>query len=179
MAEHPWSLPVTRHEVPETGRHFELVADEQTRKAVAALAGVRAVSRLSASFEVVPHGRDGLRVTGRVCAGVEQSCVVTLEPIENEIDETVRLVFAPNVAPPFADDEGGEVVVADNDDSPEPLIGGGIDLGAIATEFLILGIDPYPRKPDAAFAPPVVDDDTANPFSALAALKPRLGRDEG
>ena len=26
------------------------------------------------------------------------------------------------------------------------LVGGTVDLGAIATEFLILGLDPYPRK---------------------------------
>ena len=29
----------------------------------------------------------------------------------------------------------------------EPLIDGKVDLGALATEFLILGLDPYPRKP--------------------------------
>ncbi len=41
------------------------------------------------------------------------------------------------------------------DEPPEPLVGGTVDLGAIATEFLILGIDPYPRKPGAEFdAPP-------------------------
>jgi uncharacterized metal-binding protein YceD (DUF177 family) len=178
MAENLWRVPVARREVPETGRRFELVADERTCKAVAELAGLRAVSRLSASFEVTQHGRDGLRVAGRVCACVGQSCVVTLEPIENEIDEPVVLVFAPDVALPSAD-VGGEVVVADNDDEPEPLIDGIVDLGAIATEFLILGVDPYPRKAGATFTPLAAGDDTANPFSALAALKSRLGRDEG
>ena len=34
---------------------------------------------------------------------------------------------------------------------PEPLHDGAVDLGAVATEFLLLGIDPYPRKPDAVF----------------------------
>ena len=33
-----------------------------------------------------------------------------------------------------------------------------VDLGAVATEFLLLGIDPYPRKPGAVFeAPPAGD----------------------
>jgi len=45
------------------------------------------------------------------------------------------------------------------------------DLGAVATEFLMLGIDPYPRKPWAEFAAPKVDSDGAHPFAALAALK--------
>ena len=40
------------------------------------------------------------------------------------------------------------------DEEPEPLIGNSVDLGLLATEFLILGVDPYPRKPDAAFEAP-------------------------
>ena len=49
---------------------------------------------------------------------------------------------------------------------------GAVDLGAIATEFLLLGIDPYPRKPGAVFDAPVAEDDpSSHPFAALAALK--------
>ena len=33
--------------------------------------------------------------TGRVRARVGQTCVVTLEPIESEIDEPIDLIFAP------------------------------------------------------------------------------------
>ncbi len=47
-----------------------------------------------------------------------------------------------------------EAARAASDDDAEPLIGGVIDLGALATEFLILGLDPYPRKPGAVFQPP-------------------------
>ena len=56
-------------------------------------------------------------------------------------------------------------------DGPEPLTGGVIDLGVIATEFLILAIDPYPRKPGAVFEAPDAPDDSDQPFAALAALK--------
>jgi hypothetical protein len=54
---------------------------------------------------------------------------------------------------------------------PEPLVGGKVDLGAIATEFLILGLDPYPRKPGAVFDPPPEDRASDSPFAALAKLK--------
>ena len=58
------------------------------------------------------------------------------------------------------------------EDGPEPLLDGRIDLGAIATEFLVLGIDPHPRKQGAVFEPPAIEDDRAeHPFAALAALK--------
>ena len=53
---------------------------------------------------------------------------------------------------------------------PEPLIGGVVDLGALATEFLLLGLDPYPRKPGAVFEPPRDLKPDAGPFAALAKL---------
>ena len=57
-------------------------------------------------------------------------------------------------------------------DPPEPIEGGVIDLGRLATDALLLGIDPYPRKPDAVFdhetTPP---DPKDHPFAALQALK--------
>ena len=165
----PWSVPLALSEVPEGGRHLDLVADRQTRTAVAEQAGLDALPRLQASFDVAPHGRGGLRVVGRVSASVGQTCVVTLEPIENEIDEAIDLVFAPGDASPII---GAEVDLSVADAS-EALIGGGIDLGEIATEFLILGLDPYPRKPDAIFQSPTAGEDSANPFAALAALKKR------
>jgi uncharacterized metal-binding protein YceD (DUF177 family) len=172
-AKRPWSVPLAVSEVPETGRHIDLVADEATRAALARLAGLTDLPRLAASFDVAPHGRGGLLVVGRVSATVEQTCVVTLEPIENDIDEAIELVFAPASALPPAL-AGGEVEVP-VEDAPEPLVGGQIDLGAIATEFLILAIDPYPRKPDAVFQPPPGGDDSAHPFAALAALKGERG----
>jgi len=168
----PWSVPVAVRDVPETGRHFDLVADESTRAAVASAIGLSALPRLTASLDVSRQGRDGLHVVGRVSATVGQTCVVTLEPIENEIDEVVELAFAP--APDESDESAGHSKVAD-DDAPEPLVGGMVDLGGVATEFLSLGIDPYPRKAGVEFAAPAVEDDTPHPFAALAALKKGQG----
>ena len=114
-------------------------------------------------------------MVGRVSATVGQICVVTLEPLENEIDESIDLVFMPARAFPLV---GGAEVEVPAVDVPEELVGGGIDLGAIATEFLILGLDPYPRKPDATFQGSPVGDDAAHPFAPLAALKKGQGGDK-
>ena len=60
----------------------------------------------------------------------------------------------------------------DGGDPPEPLVHGRIDLGALAIEFLVLGINPYPRKSDVVFEPPAVaSDPQEHPFSALKSLK--------
>jgi hypothetical protein len=113
-----------------------------------------------------------------VSATVGQLCVVTLDPIESEVEEMVDLVFAP-AAPAVGDASVREALNVEADDTPEPLLGDTVDLGAIATEFLILGIDLYPRKPDAVFQAPPIEDETEHPFAALATLRRgQGGRDE-
>ena len=168
-ARTPWSCPVRRDDVPETGLHLDLVADEATRTALAAVANVRGLPSLTATFDVARQG-GGLKVTGEVAATVEQTCVVTLEPMTSELREPIELAFVP----PRADertDETEEELDPGAEDEPEPLVDGVADLAAAATEFLLLAIDPYPRKPGAVFEPPKVKDAGAHPFAALAALK--------
>jgi hypothetical protein len=177
LPERPWSAPVAADEVPDTGRHLELAADDRTRAAVAKLAGVPALPRLQATFDVNPYGRRGLHVVGRVSATVGQMCIVTLEPMETEVEEVIDIIFTPQAAAAVTKDDGdGSGVEIAAEDGPEPLVDGVVDLGALATEFLILGIDPYPRRPDAVFEPPAVGDDSGHPFAALAALKKGQGQ---
>jgi hypothetical protein len=57
------------------------------------------------------------------------------------------------------------------DDPGEPLVNGAADLGAVATDFFLLGIDPYPRKPGALFSGPPEDRAADSPFAALDRLK--------
>ncbi len=167
-SERPWSVPVRVEDVPETGLHLELTADEAVRAAAARMAGVVAIPRLQAVFDV-ERQEERLRVTGQVCATVRQTCVVTLEPLENLIEEPVRLDFAPG----GEDSEAEAAVELHAGEPPEPLVAGIADLGVVALEFVLLGIDPYPRKAGAAFAAPSAADAPASPFAALAALKER------
>jgi hypothetical protein len=170
----PWSVPVTIDEVPPAGRHFALEAAEATCAAIAKSANLRALSRLRATFDVTQHDPNGLHVVGRVWATVGQLCVVTLDPIDNEIEEMVDLLFVPGAAPAIEDAPGSVALDVASDDI-EPLLGDTIDLGAVAIEFLILGIDPYPRKPEAVFEAPPVEDKSEHPFAALAKLKTEQG----
>jgi uncharacterized metal-binding protein YceD (DUF177 family) len=157
-----WSVPVAVEDIPDTGLHIEIEAPAATRIALAEFAALRELPRLAAVFDLIHEG-EGVHVTGQVSAHVGQTCVVTLEPVESSIEEAVDLRFSPAATAPKLDEE------------PEPLVGGRVDLGAIATEFLLLSIDPYPRKADAKFIPPKREDDGAHPFAALETLKKRLG----
>jgi hypothetical protein len=164
--EQPWHVPVRLDDVPETGLHLHLVADDHIRAGLAALAGVLDVPRLEAAIDVARHG-SGLRATGRVTATVGQTCVVTLEPMQNQVDEVIDVVFTPASAGEFAD----QTAAFEAGDPPEALSDGTADIGALAAEFLLLGIDPYPRKPGAEFTPPREGSATTTPFAALSKLK--------
>jgi hypothetical protein len=168
-APSPWHVPVALDDVPEEGQHLDLAADAQTRAAVAQVAGLRDLPRLEASFDVSRHGR-GLHIVGRVSATAGQTCVVTLEPLANEVSEEIDLLFEP--PPAVAPDVEADAVERTVDGDAEPLLDGKVDLGALATEFLILGLDPYPRKPGAVFQPPADTSVDEGPFAAL-----KKGRD--
>jgi hypothetical protein len=173
IAPVPWQVPVALDDVPEEGQHFDLAADADTRAAVARVAGLRDLPRLEASFDVSRHGSAGLHVAGRVSATAGQTCVVTLEPLANEVTEGVDLLFEPPAAVP--QEAEGDAPARSLDNETEPLVDGKVDLGALATEFLILGLDPYPRKPGAIFQPPADARPDEGPFAALGVLK--KGRD--
>lgn len=163
-----WSVPLDVDTISDAGLQRVIQATPEICASVARLAEVRAVSDLKATFDLTRTG-DVVHVTGRVTAQVGQDCVVTLEPLETVIDEPIEVLYAP------VPDEGTEAHEErrqkTEEEPPEPLIDGTIDLGAIACEFLILGIEPYPRKPGVEFNPPEPEPDGPHPFAALAALK--------
>lgn len=170
----PWRAPVTVAQIPESGLHRDIEADLAAREAMAAIAGLREIFSAHASFDVTPT-RDGrFHVAGRVQARVGQTCVVTLDAIENHIDEEIDLIFAPPEQIPQLAELVDEADESDEEipDPPEPIVGGMIDLGRLAADALFLGIDPYPRRPGAVFEPQVaVADPEDHPFAALKALR--------
>jgi uncharacterized metal-binding protein YceD (DUF177 family) len=169
----PWSLKVAVDQIPDAGLHQALRADAAQCAAMSKLAGLRDLSGVGAAFELRHAGRGRVHVTGRVHAKVGQTCVVTLDPIESILDEPVDLLFAPEdqVAAMIKAMEEAETE-GEIPEPPEAIVAGMIDLGKLAADALFLGIDPYPRKPDAVFEPPAaVDDPESHPFAALKALK--------
>jgi hypothetical protein len=174
----PWRVPVMVDRIPETGLHREIEASAREREAMAELTGLREILSARASFDVTPRSGGRVHVAGRVQARVGQTCVVTLDPMESEIDEDIDLTFAPEAeARRLADliAEGQDSETADEaevPDPPEAIVGGVIDLGRLATDALFLGIDPYPRKPGAVFeAQLAAPDPEDHPFAVLKALQ--------
>jgi uncharacterized metal-binding protein YceD (DUF177 family) len=173
----PWSMPIVVAQIPDTGLLRAFEASPAARAAMADVAGLRDVLSARASLEVTPKGGGRVHVAGRVQARVGQTCVVSLDPIENDIDEAIDLIFAPPEQIPEMADLVDEAAESDTaiPDPPEPIENGVIDLGRVATDALFLAVDPYPRKPDAVFEPLVAAEDPEDhPFAALKALQSEL-----
>jgi hypothetical protein len=170
----PWRVPVLVAQIPDTGLHRDIEADPATRDAMAEVAGLREILSASASLDVTPKSGGRFHVAGHVRARIGQTCVVTLDPIESDIDEPIDLIFAPPDQIPQLADLVDEASESDTEipDPPEPIENGVIDLGRLATDALFLAIHPYPRKPDAVFEPSVeAPDPEDHPFAALKALQ--------
>jgi uncharacterized protein len=170
--QNPWSVPIVALQIPETGLHRDIAASAAEREAICLLGDLRGIAEASASFDLKPFADGRVLVTGRVRAKVTQTCVVTLDPVDNVVDEPVDLTFLP----PEQIRELAESVDDDGEpapgDPPEAIERGIIDLGRVATDALLLGLDPYPRKKDAVFEPILDQDDPEqHPFAALKALQ--------
>lgn len=162
-------------EVPEQGLDLTIAADEATRRSLVVADGLAGMESLEADFHVARRGASAFNVTGTMRAKVTQICVVSLEPFDSEITEEIDVDFAPPAAPAGRAGIilGGQAVW--ERDPPDPIVEGTIDLGALAAEFLALGLDPHPRKPGVTFAPIAGGDEDADqkPFEILKKLSDR------
>lgn len=150
-------------------RSIHLVASAEERANVAARLEVSSIENLEAQVTVKPWRRHGLKVAGEVSATVGQVCTISMEPMTTKISETFdeRLYPAERVDSPRRD----EVIDVEATDDFEVFSGDTVDLGALALEYLVMAIDPYPKR-DGAVLEVATDDGPArekvSPFAVLA-----------
>ena len=180
----------------DPARSWDIEADAGERQALAELNEIEGVASLKAKFNAVKAGKF-IRIAGRLDSRLTQICVVSLDPFESEFSEEIDARFfeeptgpARRVALDARSERGAgsrrrpapatrqppESVSMDEDEA-EAVVDGRIDLGALASEFLTLALDPYPRKPGVAFDASPADGQADSPFSILDALKDDGGRE--
>ena len=167
--QEPFNRVIRVDALPRDGETFAIEASPAERVALAAALGLPSIEALTATLTARRAAGGGARVVGSVRGEVTQTCVVTLEPFATSIEEDIDVRFAPS------DDaregrrrrDDPETVSMADEDEPDPLIDGRIDLGVLTAEFLALGLDPYPRKPGVEFEPPAEAEQRPSPFAAL------------
>ena len=167
--QEPFSRIVRIDTLPKDGETVTIEATPSEREALAAFLKVPSIERLAATLTVKRAANSGARVIGAVQGELTQTCVVTLDPFPAAVEEEVDVRFAPQ-GEPRRNEEPETYSMADEDE-PDPIVDGKIDLGALAAEFFALGLDPYPRKPGVEFEPPSEPEPETTPFAVLRARK--------
>ena len=164
MSAPEFSRPVRAHEVGGVPRHVAIAAEPAECAALAARFGWLALDRLTGDFTLRSEAA-GIRVTGTVQGSGNHACVISGAPLAFQATETVSLLLA------AADVAGDDVELGSEDLDVEPLTGDVIDLGEIAAQALALGVEPFPRAPDAVPPAGVISEEAArlaaSPFAVL------------
>jgi len=164
----PYSEPVRLHQVP-SGVKRTLEPDAAARTRIARALDLASLESFTAEMTLAPTAA-GWRLSGRVRASLAQTCGITLEPLPVEVDAPFALTLAEAV-----DEDSDEIVITLDDESPDLIEDGQIDLGQYAVEQLALRLDPFPRKPGAEFVQPP-EPAEISPFAVLKQPRPS---DEG
>ena len=153
------------------GERLDLVADEEERRSVAKRLALPSLDRLEAHVCLTRTG-EVVRAEGRLVAALNQSCVVTGDPVAAHIDEPFAILFVPEPSGGGGPDE--EIELGEADCDTVFYDGAMIDLGGAIADTLALSLDPYPRSAgaDAALKEAgVLSEEQASPFAVLAKLK--------
>lgn len=169
-----FSRPVRIDTIGEGSRSIAIEADEAERAALATRFGLIALDSLSADAVLRREG-DAILAEGRMRAVATQACVASGAPVPAKVDEGFNLRFVPE-----SEADADEIELAPEDWDTIDYSGGAIDLGEAVAETLALGLDPFPRAPEADAilkeAGVLSEDEAAEASSPFAALKGKLGK---
>ena len=170
-----------------SGAALEIAPSDSERAALAKRFGFLGLPAVSARVTVDRRVGGQVVVEGRLRGRIVQACVLTLDPVTQDLDDTFRIVFKADMADD-RDPESGEAVLNSQADAPEPLTGNMLDVGEIVAEQLALAAEPYPRRAGVKLEDVLpkskggtrrgAPGQQRHPFAGLAALrdKPRRGR---
>ena len=143
-------------------KNMEWNATEEELKSIAERLGVLEVKDLHVKLSI--EKKNLIKVCGKFTAHVIQECVVSTEPVEETISDSFEDFFGEHkrhAVPIDINMEAQDVETVEN---------GRIDVGELVLQYLVLGLNPYPRKVglDEVL---LIEDEKENPFAVLKKLK--------
>ncbi len=167
---------VRTDEIPAGGLSGRLEAGAQENAGIADALDLVGLHSLIFSFRILPSGKNRYTLSGTLQAAFTQRCVITLEPLEANVEEDVELEFMPREELARLEEAAGDEAANLELDGPEPVDNGLIGVGQLAYEIVASNVDPYPRKTGASFDWAGSDANASaqedSPFAVLQTLDP-------
>lgn len=170
--EEVWAVSVGLGEFLDTPKTLEITADAQICGQIAKRFNLVAVNAVTARL-TLKRWFDGGEIEARWSANLTQTCGVTLEDFQTDLNGQFQVRVVPEGSVHAPDPNIVEIAIdLDADDPPDVLSGRTLNLAHYVLEDLSLSIDPFPRKPGAVFVAPEPAEE-ASPFAVLRQLKPK------
>ena len=111
--------------------------------ALATRLGLKSLTGLKSKINM-SYISDGniIRIKGDIKADIVQSCIVSLQDISSKIEAHFDTCFTKDGK---EIDENTEINIILEEEFPDVMVDGMIDLGELTTQYLSLELDPYPR----------------------------------
>lgn len=188
-----WSHRVAVDTISDQPLKLHIEANEQQRRDLCRRFRVTDLRDLVADIVINRQSGNIYHVSGTLSAKVTQPCVVTLEPLTEDISESFEAWFTEeheqvvSLSKARREREGmtldAELQVMEENEDPEPIEDGSIDVGEVVSQFLSLSITLYPQKPGAEHELKETIEEKAgegrpNPFAALKDWKFKNNKDQ-
>ena len=163
--------------IPDKTRKEQVEATPEECAALCRRFDLRALSGFRADLDIrrIPGGT-AVKIDGKLVADVVQTCVVSLRDVESHIEASFESCFTED-APEIEEMEFSHDSLLNEDNTPEMILNGQIDLGEVVAQHLALELDPYPRAPGVSLAAQMAESGTEGknrPFQILEALKSKV-----
>jgi hypothetical protein len=184
-----WSYPILVEEIPSQGKDFKISPSDVEKKAIAKRLEIVSLEDITAKLSVSRENGHIIKVSGKFEANLTQNCVVTMEPLKQHVVDEFEAWYADHEqAIPFkriqqealAKREMIDLPILEENEDPEQIEDGKIDLGELVTQYLSLAVNPYPHKEgvnyenkEIARKGPVKESLRPNPFAALKNWRPK------
>ena len=161
-----------------SGENIKLEGKAEMLEPLAEACGVSSFEKFDAFMKIIPFKKGGAKLTGTVAATVTQPCVVTTEPVEQQMELAIERSFLPQseIAKRNRIIEDGELILdPDQDDEPDEIENGEVDIWQVLVEELCLEIELHPRKQGAVVASEFASEQSEENSSEEAVHRPFSG----
>lgn len=165
-----FSYPLKIEDINQGEQTYKLRANKAQLETLREILQIPAVNYFEADIKLAFQKKKGiLDVSGEVRAGLTLISVISLDEFEKEYKSNFSLTYDTNATYEQIREMDEDI----EDDIPDIVIDGKIDLGDIAIEQLALVMEDHPRKDGEEFTSVIEDDSPVreNPFAVLSKLK--------